>query len=77
MHFGFSSLSFHNKLKTNPRYLNHRINRCVDDLVQILLTIEEDFFHDRMRKEVWTIKNLPLGNSFHFFIFGLTIMNHP
>jgi hypothetical protein len=44
--------SFHNKLKTNPRYLAHHVNRRVDDLVAVLLTIEEDIFHERMRKEV-------------------------
>jgi len=45
-------LSFHNKLKTNPRYLNHCANRRCDDLIGVLLTIEEDMFYDRMRKEV-------------------------
>ena len=30
----------------------HKVNRRCDDLVQILLTIEEDTFYDRMRKEV-------------------------
>ena len=45
-------LSFHNKLKTNPRYLNHRANRRCDDLIEVLLTIEEDMFFERMRKEV-------------------------
>lgn len=44
--------SFHNKLKTNPRYLNKLSNRRCDDLIQVLLKIEEDMFHDRMRKEV-------------------------
>ena len=44
--------SFHNKLKTNPRYMNHHVNRRCDDLIQILLTIEEDVFFERMRKEV-------------------------
>lgn len=44
--------SFHNKLKTNPRYLNHCANRRCDDLIEVLLTIEEVMFHNRMRKEV-------------------------
>lgn len=44
--------SFHNKLKTNPRYLNHHVNRRCDDLIEVLLKIEEDTFYDRMRKEV-------------------------
>jgi len=44
--------SFHNKLKTNPRYLAHQVNRRIDDLVGTLLVIEEDLFFDRMRKEV-------------------------
>ena len=30
----------------------HKVNHRCDDLVQILLTIEEDTFYDRMRKEV-------------------------
>ena len=44
--------SFHNKLKTNPRYLAHQVNRRIDDLVGTLLKIEEDMFYDRMNKEV-------------------------
>lgn len=44
--------SFHNKLKTNPRYLNHQVNRRCDDLVEVLLKFEQDQFYDRMRKEV-------------------------
>ena len=42
----------HNKLKTNPRYLNHYINRRCDDLIEVLLKIEEDFFYECMRKEI-------------------------
>ena len=44
--------SFHNKLKTNPRYLDHHVNRRCDDLIQVLMKIEEDYFYERMRKEV-------------------------
>ncbi|XP_065916328.1 uncharacterized protein [Dysidea avara] len=44
--------SFHNKLKMNPRYLAHQVNKRIDDLVGTLLQIEEDLFFDRMRKEV-------------------------
>ena len=44
--------SFHNKLKTNPRYLNHHVNRRCDDLIEVLLKIEEDSFYECMRKEV-------------------------
>ena len=44
--------SFHNKLKTNPRYFNKRANRRCDDLIQVLLKIEEDMFYDRKRKEI-------------------------
>ena len=44
--------SFHNKLKTNPRYLDHHVNRRCDDLIQELMKIEEDYFYERMRKEV-------------------------
>ena len=43
---------FHNKLKTNPRYVNHGANQRCDDLIEVLLTIEEDMFFERMRKEV-------------------------
>ena len=43
--------SLHNKLKTNPRYLAHEVNRRIDDLIGTLLVIE-DLFIDRMRKEV-------------------------
>ncbi|XP_065897260.1 uncharacterized protein [Dysidea avara] len=43
--------SFHNKLKMNPRYLAHQVNKRIDDLVGTLLQIE-DLFFDRMRKEV-------------------------
>jgi len=46
--------SFHNKLKTNPRYLNHKVNRRCDDLIETLLSIEVDMFYDRKRKELLT-----------------------
>jgi len=32
--------------------LNHHVNRRCDDLIEVLLKIEEDYFYDRMRKEV-------------------------
>lgn len=44
--------SFHNKLKTNPRYLAHQINRRVDDLICTLLILEEDLFFDQKHKEI-------------------------
>ena len=47
-----SQSSFHNKLKTNPRYLNHHANRRCDDLIEVLMRIEEDMFYERKRKEV-------------------------
>ena len=46
--------SFFNKLKTNPRYLNHKVNRRCDDLIEVLLSVEEDLFYDRKRKELLT-----------------------
>lgn len=52
LRFLLSNYSFHNKLKTNPRYLNKHTNRRCDDLIQILLKIEEDMFYSRKRKEV-------------------------
>ena len=45
--------SFHNKLKTNPRYLNHNINRRCDDLIEVLLTVEMDMFYERRRMEIF------------------------
>ena len=44
--------SFHNKLKTTPRYLNHNVNRRYDDLIEVLLSVEEDMFYERTRKEL-------------------------
>ena len=46
------SSSFHNKLKTNPKYLNHKVNRRCDDLIAVLLHYEQDMFCERMRKEL-------------------------
>lgn len=43
--------SFHNKLKSNPRYLNHHVNRRCDDLIEVLLSMEVDMFFTRKRKE--------------------------
>ena len=45
-------LSFHNKLKTNPCYLNDWANRRCNDLIEVLFTIEEDMFFEWMRKKV-------------------------
>ena len=45
-------LSFHNKLKTNPHCINHRVNQWCDNLIEVPLTIEEDMFFERMRKKV-------------------------
>ena len=49
-----TSHSFHNKLKTNPRYLNHNVNRRCDDLIAVLMSVEVDMFYERKRKEVFT-----------------------
>ena len=38
--------SFFNKLKTNPRYLNHKVNTRCDDLFEVLLSIEKDMFFE-------------------------------
>ena len=32
--------------------MNHHVNRRCDDLITILLTIEEDVYFNRMRKDV-------------------------
>ena len=50
----FDTCSFHNKLKTNPRYLNHNVNRRCDDLIEVLLLVEVDMFYERKRKELLT-----------------------
>ena len=49
LHINLSS--FHSNLKTNPRYLSHKVNRRVDDLIEVLFKIEEDMFLTRKRKE--------------------------
>ena len=46
------SCSFFNKLKRNPRYLNHHVNRRCDDMIEILLAVETDTFFERKRKEL-------------------------
>ena len=49
-------VSFHNKLKCNPAYLNCRVNKRVDYLLNVLLRIEEDMFFDRQRKNLkWKV----------------------
>jgi len=50
----FFHCSFHNKLKTNPRYFNHNVNRRCDDLIEYLLSAEIDMFYERKRKEILT-----------------------
>ena len=52
--YNLDTNSFHNKHKTNPRYLNHNINRRCDDLIEVLMSVEEDLFYERRRKEVLT-----------------------
>ena len=32
--------------------MDHQVNRRCDDLIQVLMKIEEDYFYERMRKEV-------------------------
>ncbi|XP_065903839.1 uncharacterized protein [Dysidea avara] len=44
--------SFFNKLKTNPKYFNHKVNRRCDDLIEVLLMMETDVFFERKRKEL-------------------------
>ena len=50
--------SFHNKLKTNPKYSNHHVNRRCDDLIAILLSFEEDMYHDRRYLEIMNSPDL-------------------
>ena len=44
--------SFHNKLKNHPRYLDHKLNHRLDDLIQILLKFECDTFMAQQTKQV-------------------------
>ena len=46
--------SFHKKLKSNSQYLNHKVNRRCDDLIETLLSVEVDMFYERKRKELLT-----------------------
>ena len=50
MHF----TQFPNKLKTNPRYLYHNVNRRCDNLVEVLLLLEMDMFYDRKHMELFS-----------------------
>ena len=50
--------SFHNKLKTNPKYLNHHVNRRCDDLIMTLLSFEEDMYHDCKYLEIMSTPEL-------------------
>ena len=44
--------SFHNKLKNHPRYLDHKPNRRLDDLILILLKFECDTYMAQRTKQV-------------------------
>lgn len=44
--------NFHEKMKSNLKYLNHKVNQWYNDLIEVLLLYEQDMFCDRMRKEV-------------------------
>lgn len=44
--------SFHNKLKNHPRYLDHKPNRQLDDLIHILLKFESDTYMAQRTKQV-------------------------
>ena len=38
------SFSFHNKLKNNPRYLDHKVDRRLDDLLHVLFKFGSDVY---------------------------------
>ena len=44
--------SFHNKLKNHSRYLDHKPNRRLDDLIHTLLKFECDMFLSQQHKQV-------------------------
>ena len=47
-----SKHSFHKKLKNHPRYLDHKPNRRLDDLIHILLKFESDTYIAQRTKQV-------------------------
>ena len=55
--------SFHNKLKCNPRYLDHKVNHRLDDLIHVLLKVERDLFLSQKTKEVGYIHTFSLKVS--------------
>ena len=52
--FRYWNINLFPKLKTNPRYLNYKVNRRCDDLIEALLSVEEDLLYDTKRKELLT-----------------------
>ena len=56
--FCVPSNSLHNKLKCNPRYLAHQVNRRLDDLIHVLLKCECDLLLSLKPKEVSYISNI-------------------
>ena len=54
VHSYLCQCSFHNKLKTNPWYLNHNVNGRCDDLIEVLLLLEKDMFCNRKRMELFS-----------------------
>ena len=47
-----SPLSFHNKLKCNPAYLDSKANKRIDYLLTVLLRVEEDMYFSRKYKDI-------------------------
>ena len=52
VHMNHCNCSFHNKLKNHPRYLDHKPNRRLDDLIHILLKFESDTYMAQRTKQV-------------------------
>ena len=60
-----SKHSFHNKLKNHPRYLDHKPNRRLDDLIHILLKFESETF---IAQTISTTTTSPYShNSVHMY----------
>ena len=52
-----SEFSFHNKLKNHSRYLDHKPNRRLDDLIHTLLKYKCDMFMSKQTKQVWCMQS--------------------
>ena len=69
--------SFHNKLKNHPRYLDHKLNRRLDDLIHILLKYECDMFMAQQAKQVRYMHTCQSFSHISAWILLFKIMKSP